>query len=118
MTPQTLFYIILAIFIFSFVLDTVLDYLNAKSWKKQLPAELKAFYDEGTYAKAREYHNEKYKLNIISETLSFLIILGVLLFEGFGKISIWLQQFITDPIWLALAYFAVLSFAGSLIQMP
>jgi STE24 endopeptidase len=37
---------------------------------------------------------------------------------GFGKTSIWLRQYIENSILLALVYFGVLSFAGSILSFP
>lgn len=118
MQPQTIFYIILGIIIFNFLLERILAYLNQKNWSAQLPDELKAFYDAELYAKSQEYHKEKNRLALYSETLGFIVLVTFLCLGGFGKTSIWLRQFISNPIFLALVYFGVLSFAASIIQLP
>ncbi|RYD83535.1 MAG: M48 family peptidase [Sphingobacteriales bacterium] len=118
MQPQTIFYIILAIIIFNFLLERVLAFLNEKNWSATLPDELKAFYDEAAYAKSQQYHKEKNRLALFSETFGFIVLVTFLCFGGFGKTSIYLRQFISDPILLALVYFGVLSFAGSILSFP
>ncbi len=118
MQPQTIFYIILAIIVFNFLLERLLAYLNQRNWCPELPNELEAFYDAAAYAKSQKYHKEKNRLALWSETLGFVILVVFLCLGGFGRTSIWLRQFIDDPIFLALAYFGLLSFAGSVIQLP
>ena len=41
MTSQTLFYIIIGILVFSFIVDKILDALNAKHFNDSLPEEIK-----------------------------------------------------------------------------
>src|SRR5688572_28641064 len=115
MKPQTIFYIILGIIVFNFLLERILAYLNQKNWNPNLPEELKAFYDADLYAKSEQYHKEKNRLALYSETRGFIGLITFLCLGGFGKTSIWLRQFIENPIVLALVYFGLLSFAGSLI---
>jgi STE24 endopeptidase len=44
MSPQTLFYIIIGILIVNFIVDKVLDTLNAKHFNDPIPEELKDVY--------------------------------------------------------------------------
>lgn len=56
MDPQSLLYIILGILTFDFVLEQVLDYLNLKHQKTDLPEELKDLYTEEEFKKAQDYY--------------------------------------------------------------
>jgi STE24 endopeptidase len=112
------FYLIIIIIVLSFILSVTLDYLNAKTWRKKVPDGVKDFYDEAEYKKAREYNQEKNKLSLIQEILGFLIILLIIILGFFGWFDIWLRQFITHPIWLAIAYFGILSLASSILSLP
>ena len=55
MTATTLFYIIIAILIVNFILDKVLDTLNAKHFNDALPPELADVYDEEEYKRSQKY---------------------------------------------------------------
>ena len=44
--------------IFEFFFSTILDYLNDKNWKDEIPENLKEFYDKKNYTKARDYKIE------------------------------------------------------------
>lgn len=118
MSPQTILYIILGIIIFNYILSRVLDYLNMRNWSDTLPDELKPYYDAEKYKKAQQYHKEKDRLSFYIETLNVIIMIAFILWGGFGKLSLWLEQFISNPIILALVFFAVLSVAGDIINLP
>ena len=118
MQPQTIFYIILGIIVFNYLLERFLAYLNQKNWSTTLPDELKAFYDAEAYAKSQQYHKEKNRVAFWSETVGVIVLVFFLCVGGFGKTSIWLRQYIENPILLALVYFGVLSFAGSILSFP
>ena len=55
MTPTLVFYIIIAFIILSFVIDQVLDWLNAKHFDDPIPQELADVYDTETYRKSQDY---------------------------------------------------------------
>ena len=61
MTPQTLFYIIIGILIVSFVIDKILDHLNAKHFNDVLPDDISDVYDAEEYQKSQRYKTENYK---------------------------------------------------------
>ena len=46
MTATTLFYILIAILIVNFIIDKVLDAINAKHYNDPIPEELNDVYDE------------------------------------------------------------------------
>ena len=87
MNSQNILYIFIVLVIFNFLFTTVLDYLNDKNWKDEIPDDLKDFYDSGTYLKAKKYKIEKGRLSSISSSLNLIFTLLMLYFYGFGLIS-------------------------------
>ncbi len=79
-SSNTLFVIILAIIVFSFLLDQLLDYLNASYWSDELPEELQGIYDEKKYQKSQNYAKAKRKFSAILSCLSTIAILSLLYF--------------------------------------
>ena len=55
MKPTTLFYILIAIIIVSFIIDKILDILNTRHFDDKIPEELADVYDEQAYKKSQEY---------------------------------------------------------------
>ena len=62
---STLTILILAFILFDFLLNYILDSMNAKSWDNSIPIELASIYDEEKYSKARSYNIAKGKLSNI-----------------------------------------------------
>ena len=87
MNSQNILYIFIVLVIFNFLFTTVLDYLNDKNWKDEIPDDLKDFYDSGTYLKAKKYKIERGRLSSISSSLNLIFTLLMLYFYGFGFIS-------------------------------
>jgi STE24 endopeptidase len=113
-----LFYIILAILVLDYAFDRVMDYLNASRWSNRLPDELKDIYDEEKYRKSQDYSRINMRMGIITSTLSFLLVVGMLVFGGFGWLDAFVRQFTEHPVWMALLFFAILGLASDLIATP
>jgi STE24 endopeptidase len=65
-SSEIIFYIIIALFVFEFILSKTLDFLNTKNWTNNLPVELKEIYDEKKYSKSMKYEKTKYKFGSIT----------------------------------------------------
>ena len=73
--------------VFNYLFSTILNYINDKNWKEDIPENMKEFYSKEAYEKARNYAKEKGKVGLISSTLSFLTTSLLLYFYGFGWVS-------------------------------
>ena len=76
MTATTLFYIIIAILIVNFILDKVLDTLNAKHFNDALPPELADVYDEEEYKRSQKYKATNQRFSNITSAFSLIITLA------------------------------------------
>ena len=54
MSTESWFFIITGLVIFNYLFSNILDYINHKNWKDDIPNELKDFYEKEKY-KARFY---------------------------------------------------------------
>jgi STE24 endopeptidase len=118
MTSELLYILILAIVIFGFFSDQILDYLNASWFNKPVPDILKDVYDSDKYRRQQDYKLENYRFGIITATFSFILIILMLIFGGFayadnlaGQIS---EHFILKPI----IFFAMLMLASDVLSTP
>ncbi len=57
---DTIFYIILGLFVFEFLFSHLLAYLNTLKWTTKLPNELKEIYDAKKYKKSMKYEKVNY----------------------------------------------------------
>ena len=87
MASEVWFLIIIALVIFNYLFSNILDYLNHKNWKDEIPKELKDFYDKKKYKQAKLYAISKNKIGLLSSTISFLLVVSLLVFNGYGYID-------------------------------
>lgn len=118
MNPETLFYIIVAIIVIDFIIDEVLDALNAKHFDDPVPAELTDVYNQEEYEKSQRYKKERYKFGIVTSTFSLLLMLGFLFFDGFAYVDSIARSLAENEIWIALIFFGIIMFASDLLTLP
>ncbi len=118
MTAHTLFYIIIAIISINFIVDKILDALNAKHFNDELPNELKDVYDETEYKKSQQYKATKYKFGLITSTFSLLLTLVFLFFDGFEFVDNIARSFTDNPILIALIFFGIIMIGSDIITTP
>ena len=87
MTAQLWFFIIISLVIFNYLFSNLLDYMNHRNWKDEIPNELKDFYDKEKYKKAKNYALSKNKISLFSSSLSFLLVILLIVFNGYGTID-------------------------------
>ena len=110
MTSEFWFLIIIGLVIFNFLFSNILDYVNHKNWKDKIPPELEDFYDKEKYKKAKLYSISKSKIGLLSSIISFLFVISLLLFNGYGFLN---QLVYSDSLNLFLPFEINTSFARS-----
>jgi STE24 endopeptidase len=110
MTSEFWFLIIIGLVIFNFLFSNILDYINHKNWKDKIPPELKDFYDKEKYKKAKLYSISKSKIGLLSSIISFLFVISLLVFNGYGFLN---QLVYSDSLNLFLPFEINTSFARS-----
>lgn len=115
---QSIFYIIIAVILFDFILQLILDYLNTTKWSDELPSELEGIYDAENYKKSQDYLKTRFRFDLISSIFSFILIIAFILFGGFGLIDGWIKAQSDNPIWQALYFFGILALGSDLISTP
>lgn len=118
MTEQTIFYILLAIITFDFALERILSFLNRKSSKQPIPAELEGIYDEEKYAKSQAYQSEVSKFGMLSATFSFILMFLAIYNGWFGMIDEWIRTFSPLNLISPLIFFGVLFIVSDVIGIP
>lgn len=118
MTPTTILYIILAISAISYLFGQILDYLNLKAQRKDIPEAISSFYDEKKYLKSLDYHKDQTRFSFLTSAFSFVLSFSMLLFGGFGWLDSLLRPLFDNEIYLALAFFGVIIVASDIITLP
>ncbi len=118
MTPNTLLYIIIAIIIIDFIVDKILDGLNAKHYNDPIPNELKDVYDETDYKRSQAYKTTNYKFGLLTSTFSIILTLGFLLFDGFEYVDNVARRYTDNPILIALIFFGIIMLGSDMLTTP
>lgn len=118
METNTILLIIISITVVSYVFDQILDYVNLKSQRKDIPREIEAFYEKDKYLRSLAYHRDLAKFSFITSAFSFALSVVMLLSGAFGWVDAWLRLYIDNEIFLALAFFGVLMLASDILTIP
>ena len=118
MSPQTVFFIILVILTADFVSERILSALNVKSSKKPIPDLLSGIYDQDKYQKQQSYFRANTRFGLLTSTVSFLVIILMIVFGGFGWLDGIVQRWTANPILVSLIFFGILFLANDIISTP
>ena len=118
MTPQILYFIILAIILAGFIFDQWINYLNTTTRSNKLPEVLKGFYDESTYSLQQDYERDNYRFGLISDILSFLAIIAMLVSGGFAWVDGFVRTYTDSAILLALFFFGLIAVVTDFLSIP
>jgi len=118
MTSQIIFTILVIITIVGFLFDQWISYLNTTTRSNKLPDVLKGFYNETTYSKQQDYESVNYRFGLLSDGLSFLVILLMLFLGGFAWLDAFVINITFSAILQAILFFGILVFASDLLSIP
>lgn len=118
MTEHTIFIILLLIISADFVLERVLSFLNSKSSKKPIPAELEGIYDEGKYARSQAYHRATSRFGMLTATFSFVLLFCAIAFGWFGVLDEWIRGFSPFAPVTTLIFFGVVYVISDILGTP
>lgn len=113
-----IFYSIIAFIIFNWMFGLFLDWLDSTLWSNELPEEVAGIYDAEKYRKSLDYEKITTRFSWISGTFSFVILLGMLLFNGFAFVDHIVREYTVHPILVSLAFFALLGLASDILGLP
>ena len=118
MPNSSLFYIILIILIVQFLIETSLDYLNARKFQDPIPEELDGIFDDAAYVKSQAYKKTNYRFGLFSSMFSLIITISFLLFGGFEWVDILTRSVTTCPIPMALLFFGIIMVGSDILSTP
>lgn len=118
MDKTFVFHCILFILVGEFILDTVMNYLNAKRFKDPIPNDLNDVYNAQEYEKSQAYKLSNYKFGIITSTFSLALILGFLFFGGFAWVDEVAFNYTSNTIIQALIFFGIIMLGSDILNIP
>ena len=118
MTPYSLFYLLIAIIIIVFLIDSLLDILNARHYNNKIPEELADVYPKEEYEKSIAYKYENFKYKLVSSSISLLIMLLFFFFDGFAWVDNISRGLSDNPIIIGLVFFGIIMIGGDILSTP
>ena len=110
--------IILVIIVGNYLLDFIVETLNVKHVKTELPKEFEGYYDAEKYKKAQNYLKENTRFGIITATITTPITLAFILIGGFNYVDQIARGFQLSPIPTGLIFAGILMFASQILSIP
>ena len=118
MTPASLFYIFITILIISFIVDKVLDSLNAKRYEDAIPEELNDVYDKDAYEKSQAYKKTNHRFGNLTSLFSILLTISFFFLDGFSFVDEFARSYTDNSILVALVFFGIIMIGSDIITTP
>lgn len=118
MEAQTILILLLAILSIDFIYNKILEYLNIKSMKPELPEEVKDIYDKEKYQKSIRYSKANNRFGLITSSFSFILSFILLATGFFGWFDALISGYVDAEILVSLLFFGGLFIASDIINIP
>ncbi|MEO9513797.1 MAG: M48 family metallopeptidase [Flavobacteriaceae bacterium] len=118
MEKSILFYIIIAILVIQYLVQQLLEYLNAQRFQSTIPNELNDVFDEEEYHKSQQYKKTNYSFGLFSDGFSLLLTVCFLFFGGFEWVDGIARSITENTIPLALLFFGIILLGSSFLGLP
>ncbi|WP_430967749.1 M48 family metallopeptidase [Spongiimicrobium sp. 2-473A-2-J] len=118
MESNNLFYIIIAILVLQFLIETLLDYLNSQKFRDPVPEELNDVFDQNEYVKSQNYKRINHRFGILTSTFSLILTLSFLIFGGFEWIDGMARAVTDNAILVALLFFGIIMIGSDVAGTP
>jgi STE24 endopeptidase len=115
---NTVFWFLIAILLFDYFLNRLLNYLNCQNRNQPLPVELEGIYDSEKLSKATAYDKANSSFENLTSTFSTVLVLLMFFLGGFALVDSWAGNFTSNIIFKGLIFFAILGFASDILQTP
>ena len=118
MEPSTLFNILITILLIKFVIDSVLNHLNAKHFNDTLPNDVSDVYEINEYQKSQTYKRTNHNFSKITSLFSLITTLLFFFFNGFSIVDEIARGFSNNIIILTLIFFGIIIVGSDIISIP
>ena len=118
MQPSTLFYIFIAILVLKFLVDQILDSLNASHFEDVIPKEVSDVYDRKEYKKSQSYKKTNYRFGIVISLFSIVLTLSFFFLDGFSLVDHFARVYSENSIVITLIFFGIILIGSDLLTTP
>ena len=118
MEPSTLFNILITILLIKFVIDSVLNHLNARHFNDTLPNDVSDVYEINEYQKSQTYKRTNHNFSKITSLFSLITTLLFFFFNGFSIVDEIARGFSNNIIIITLIFFGIIIIGSDIISIP
>ncbi|WP_424494479.1 M48 family metallopeptidase [Salinimicrobium sp. GXAS 041] len=118
MYPNSLFYIIVAVVLIDFIVDQILDTLNARHFKDPIPQNLQDVFNQEEYEKSQQYKKTRHRFGLISSTFSIAVLLIFLFLDGFDFVDSIARNWFNNSILIGLVFFGIIMLGSDILSLP
>ena len=118
MSAEFWLYLIIGLVVFNYLFSTVLEFINDKNWRDEIPTVMKDYYPREKYLKAKNYSREKGRISLISSTLSTVITILFLAFNGYGWLDGIITKYYDIPFLQSGLFLLILFILSDFISIP
>ncbi len=112
------FIIILVIIIGNYLINLLVEWLNLRHLRIELPEEFVGYYDAEKYAKSQRYLRENTQFHAICDTITTPIIIVFIIFGGFNLVDQFARGFHLGAIPTGLIFVGILILAYHIMSIP
>ena len=110
--------LILIIIVGDYILDLVVENLNVRNLRTELPREFEGSYDDMKYKKSQEYLRETTRFGIFIDSISTPLTIAFILLGGFNLVDQLARSFNQNLIVTGLIFAGILMLASQLLSIP
>ena len=118
MEPSTLFNILITILLIKFVIDSVLNHLNARHFNDTLPNDVSDVYEINEYQQSQSYKKTNHNFSKITSLFSLITTLLFFFFDGFSIVDEIARGFSNNIIIITLIFFGIIIIGSDIISIP
>ena len=118
MEPSTLFNILITILLIKFVIDSVLNHLNARHFNDTLPNDVSDVYEINEYQKSQTYKRTNHNFSKITSLFSLITTLLFFFLNGFSIVDEIARGFSNNIIIITLIFFGIIIIGSDIISIP
>ena len=118
MQPSTLFYIFIAILVLKFLVDQILDSLNASHFEDVIPEEVSDVYDPKEYKKSQSYKKTNHRFGIVTSLFSIVLTISFFFLDGFSLVDHFARVYSENSIVITLIFFGIILIGSDLLTTP
>ncbi|MDF1574167.1 MAG: M48 family metallopeptidase [Bacteroidales bacterium] len=115
---NTVFVLIIAVLIFAYVLERILDKLNLDHTLPVLPDEVAGVFDAEEYKRSQLYKRDNTRFSFVSSSLSFVGMLLLFFFGAFGWYDRLIEGLSSHYVVHVLIFFGSFALLGDLLNTP